>query len=252
MWKATKTMFIGLLLLIMSTSAYGKDEQAAPSDWEFNLAPLYLWGMFMSGDMTAKGTKNIPVDVDFGDIVSNLSAVFTFHFEGVWKNQWGFLVDFSYVKLGGDQETPGPTIHVDFEDIMTEGAGYYRFSKGPHAVDALFGVRYTHLSPTIGVGSLPRQTDTQNWVDPIIGARYIWSISDKWKLNLRADIGGFGVGSNFTYNLGAIIDFKPWKHVSILGGYRVLYQDYEDGSGIDEFKYDVTMHGPLLALNFTW
>jgi hypothetical protein len=161
-------------------------------------------------------------------------------------------VDFSYVKLGGDQETPGPTIHVDFEDIMTEGAGYYRFSKGPHAVDALFGVRYTYLSPRIGVGSLPRQTSRQDWLDPIIGARYIWSISDKWKLNLRGDIGGFGVGSNFTYNLAGIVEFKPWNHVSILGGYRVLYQDYEDGSGIDEFKYDVTMHGPLLALNFSW
>jgi hypothetical protein len=91
-----------------------------------------------------------------------------------WKNQWGFLVDFSYVKLGGDQESGGPTIHVDFEDLMTEAAGYYRFSKGPHAGDALFGVRYTLLSPTIGVGNLPSQTSRQDWVDPIIGARYIW------------------------------------------------------------------------------
>jgi len=51
---------------------------------------------------------------------SNLSAIFRVHFERVWKNQWGFLVDFSYVKLGGDQETPGPPIHVDFEDFMTD------------------------------------------------------------------------------------------------------------------------------------
>jgi hypothetical protein len=83
MLKATKAMFIGLVLLIMSTSAYGKDAPAVPDDWEFNLAPLYVWGIFMSGDMTAKGTSNIPVDVDFGDIVRNLSAIFTVHFEGV-------------------------------------------------------------------------------------------------------------------------------------------------------------------------
>ncbi len=252
MSKATKTVFMGLLLLIVATSAYGKDDPAVPDDWEFNLAPLYIWGMFMSGDMTAKGTKNIPVDVDFGDIVSNLSAVFTVHFEGVRKNQWGFLVDFSYVKLGGDQDTRGPTIHVDFEDLMTEAAGYYRFSKGPHAVDALFGVRYTHLSPTIGVGNLPRQTSTQDWVDPIIGARYHWSITDRWKFMIRGDIGGFGVGSDFTWNAITFIDYRLWKHVSILAGYRALYQNYKNGSGIDEFKFDVTMHGPILALNFTW
>ena len=249
--KIAKAMFVGLVLLIMSTSAYGKEEQPVTNDWKFNLAPLYIWGMFMSGDMTAKGSTN-PVDVKFGDVVSNLSAIFTVHFEGVWKNQWGFLVDFSYVKLGGDQETGGPKIHVDFKDLMTEAAGYYRFSKGPHAVDALFGVRYTHLSPTIGVGNFPSQTSRQDWVDPIIGARYIWTICDQWKLNLRGDIGGFGVGSDFTYNAIGLVEYKPWKHVSFLGGYRVLYQNYKDGTGVDEFKFDVTMHGPVLALNFTW
>jgi hypothetical protein len=99
---------------------------------------------------------------------------------------------------------------------------------------------------------LPSQTSRQDWVDPIIGARYIWTICDQWKLNLRGDIGGFGVGSDFTYNAIGLVEYKPWKHVSFLGGYRVLYQNYKDGSGIDEFKFDVTMHGPVLALNFTW
>ena len=251
MSKVTKAMLMGLLLLIISTSAYAKDDPAASGDWEFNLAPLYVWGMFMSGDMTAKGNTN-PVDIDFGDIVSNLSAIFTVHFEGVWEKQWGFLVDFSYVKLGGDQETRGPTIHVDLEDIMSEAAGYYRFDMGAHTVDALGGIRYTHLSPTIGVGNLPSQTSSQDWVDPIIGLRYIWSFADQWKLNLRGDIGGFGIGSSFTYNVAGIVEYKPWKYVSILAGYRALYQNYNDGTGVDEFKFDVTMHGPLLALNFTW
>ena len=69
---------------------------------------------------------------------------------------------------------------------------------------------------------------------------------------IRGDIGGFGVGSDFTWNAITFIDYRLWKHVSILGGYRALYQNYKNGSGIDEFKFDVTMHGPILALNFTW
>ncbi len=83
MSKVTRAIFMGLAFLIMSSSTYGKDDPADSADWEFNLAPLYVWGIFMSGDMTAKGTSNIPVDVDFGDIVRNLSAIFTVHFEGV-------------------------------------------------------------------------------------------------------------------------------------------------------------------------
>jgi hypothetical protein len=77
-------------------------------------------------------------------------------------------------------------------------------------------------------------------------------MSERWNLILRGDIGGFGVGSDLTWNLVGLVDFKPWKHVSLFGGYRALYQDYEDGSGVNEFKFDATMHGPILGLNITW
>ncbi len=48
------------------------------------------------------------------------------------------------------------------------------------------------------------------------------------------------------------IDWKPFKYVSFLGGYRALYQDYENGSGPDLFKIDATFHGPLLGVKFQW
>ena len=57
-------------------------------------------------------------------------------------------------------------------------------------------------------------------MDPIIGLCYIQRFADQWKLNLRGDIGGFGVGSSFTYNVAGIVEYKPWKYVSILAGYQ--------------------------------
>lgn len=33
-------------------------------------------------------------------------------------------------------------------------------------------------------------------------------------------------------------------------GYRVLYQNYEDGSGANRFAYDITTHGPIIGMNF--
>ena len=101
------------------------------------------------------------------DAISHLSAAFTVHFEGVWKKQWGFLADFSYVKLGEDQTIAGPvTVHADLEDFMIEAAGFYRFGMGAHSVDGLAGIRYTYLKPRIGIGGSPRKTFRQNWVDP--------------------------------------------------------------------------------------
>lgn len=241
-----------LSLLILYSTAHGEEDTAPPDDWEFNLAPLYLWAVSLNGDMTTKGNTN-PVDVNFSDAIGGLSAVFTVHFEGLHKSRWGFLTDVAYVKLSGDQNTGGPTLHVNFENFLGELAGLYRFGEGSHLVDALLGIRYTVLKPKIGIGNIPQQfSQTENWVDPIIGARYTWNISDRWKLMIRGDIGGFGVGSDFTWNAAGLIDFKLWKCVSVMAGYRALYQDYKDGSGIDEFKYDVTMHGPILAFNINW
>ena len=36
------------------------------------------------------------------------------------------------------------------------------------------------------------------------------------------------------------------------GGYRAMYQDYEDGSDSELFLFDATMHGPIFGLNITW
>ena len=55
-------------------------------DWEFTLSPLFLWGMGISGDATI-GDKTLPLEVEFGDIWSNLDTVFTVHFEAR-KDKW--------------------------------------------------------------------------------------------------------------------------------------------------------------------
>jgi hypothetical protein len=48
------------------------------------------------------------------------------------------------------------------------------------------------------------------------------------------------------------VHFQPWKNVGFVAGYRVLDQDYEDGTGLNRFKWDMRMSGPGLGLNFVW
>ena len=55
-----------------------------------------------------------------------------------------------------------------------------------------------------------------------MGGRYLRELNDQWTLILRADIGGFGVGSEFVWNVSGLVDYQPWKHISIIGGYRAL------------------------------
>jgi hypothetical protein len=170
------------------------------------------------------------------------------------KSGFGFLTDVSYLNFGGQQATPGPaplTLDVDFTMVMAELAGVYRFSLGENALDLIGGIRYYGLDTEIDVVGIPPRIDKdKDWTDAMLGARYIWTITDKWDFIARGDI-GFG-GSDLAWNLAGLFNYQPWKHVSLLFGYRYMDIDYEDGSGADLFKYDVTMHGPILGVNFVW
>ena len=229
------------------------EESSTNSDWEFSLAPMYLWAVSIDGDMTVKG-NDVEMDVPFNEIFDNLKGALTFHFEGVHKQRWGFFTDLNYIVLNPEESTPVGDIDIDFTEIMFELAGFYRITEGAHAIDGLGGLRYSSMDADVDFPApLPLDVDErEDWVDPYFGLRWQWMFAEKWATRLRGDIGGFGVGSDLTWNLVGKVDFKPWKHVSLFGGYRALYQDYSTGSGSNKFAFDATMHGPLLGLNITW
>ena len=259
--KTTKRAIVlsFVIFALLCPLAYAEDAKPT-KNWEFNLAPLYLWAVNMNGEMTV-ANQTLPVRLDFDEIFDKLEAIFTLHFEGLYKKKWGFLFDISYINIADQQTTPIGLFDVDFEDVMVELGAIYRFyDKGPHAFEGLGGVRYmdmdTELNIIGGPPPLPSRVESnQSWWDPILGVRYKWQISEKWRLNLRGDIGvGFGAGdtSDSTWNAVGLISWQPWKHVGFLGGYRALDQDYETGTGLNQFKYDMLMHGPVLAVNITW
>ena len=236
-------IFVALLLLVVfATSASA--EKASGKSWQWRLAPLYLWAVSIDGDQTI-GRATVPLKLEFGDIFDNLEAVFTANFEGMYNNRWGFLFDFSYIDIKGTQ---GP-VTVKFKNTLTEVDGLYRVISGEHNVDLLAGLRYTGQETSVEPTPIKVSPD---WYDPVIGGRWWWSFADKWSLVVRGDIGGFGVGSDFTWQALGLVDWQPFKNVSFVGGYRGLYQDYSEGSGATLFKYKATLHGPLLGFNIKW
>jgi len=240
-------------LLVLSGSAAFAEEKAKDKNWDFSLAPLYVWMVNMDGDLGI-GPISTGASIPFEDIFDNLESIFTVHFEGVHRSNWGFLLDVSYLDVSASKAAGPLALSIDFTSTLAEAGGYYRLKNGPHDVDFLAGVRYTKLEPdiTFTAPPLPPFSRTEDWVDPIVGLRYFYHFNDKWLLALRGDIGGFGVGSDFTWNALGVIQWQPWKYAGILAGYRALDQDYEDGSGPDRFKYDMRLHGPVLAINFVW
>jgi hypothetical protein len=88
----------------------------------------------------------------------------------------------------------------------------------------------------------------RDWMDPIIGARWQWNFNENWFLAAKGDIGGFGVGSDFTWNTQATIGYQFTEYFSTELGYRYFDTDYRDG----DFSYDIAEHGAFIGFNFTF
>lgn len=121
---------------------------------------------------------------------------------------------------------------------------------GNHTVDGAAGLRYTSMDVDLLFKNIGQRIDTDyNWTDPIVGLRYNYSITTDWNLRLFGDIGGFGVGSDFTWEGVVMLKYQPWENIVLVVGYRALGADYVSSGTTNSFTYDAIIHGPLAGLD---
>jgi hypothetical protein len=214
--------------------------------WTFDVS-LYGLAAGMSGDVGV-GSVTTGVDVGFKDILDNLE----FGAMGaarVGYGPWAFTTEVLYMSLEGSKG--GVTANLD--QWMVEPTFSYRVSK---YFEPLAGVRYNTLSAEFrGPGILPTPrvpTGTQDWWDPIVGGNLSLPLPKGFSLNFRGDVGGFGVGSDVTWQAFPYVSWQFTQWASLQAGYRWLYMDYETGSGQSRFKYDMLIQGAQLGFTFSF
>ena len=240
------------MTICIAGSAMAADTKLSDDEWHFTLAPLFLWGMNIDGTSQI-GPVSAPLDLTFtDDILENLSAVFTVHFEAQ-KRDWTLFAEYQYVDLDPSVETPSAaSADIDFQNQLGElGVAYRVATFGINDLEVLGGARYTRQDLEVNLNPGPVPVDvTETWWDGFAGLRIFTHISDSWTFIGRGDIGGGG--SDFVWNLVGMFDyqFKDWG--SVFFGYKWMDYDYDSGSGLDYYAYDALQQGPLAGLSFHW
>jgi len=113
----------------------------------------------------------------------------------------------------------------------------------------MLGVQFNSMKGSLkGSGPLGvNLSDTQSWVDPYLGVRLTLPREDKWRFGFNGFIGGFGVGSDFAWQVFPNLGYRFNNLFELSGGYRAIYMDYKNGSGNEEFTYKLTTYGPQLG-----
>ncbi|HXX08627.1 MAG TPA: hypothetical protein VEJ43_11245 [Pseudolabrys sp.] len=95
-------------------------------------------------------------------------------------------------------------------------------------------------------------TKSVGWFDPLVGIRLRHQFAPGVNFVASGDVGGFGVGSKFSWQALAALnyDFCVRNNVTWSGmvGYKALFVDYSQGSGVNHYEYDMTMHGPIIGI----
>ncbi|MDF1860080.1 MAG: hypothetical protein P1U87_07685 [Verrucomicrobiales bacterium] len=94
-----------------------------------------------------------------------------------------------------------------------------------------------------GVLSNSSVSDSKSWVDPIVGIRGQWLVTDDIYFVARADYGGFGISSESTYNLYGAFGTQVKANTTIELGIRSMGVDYRRGG----FVYDMGLTGPFMG-----
>jgi opacity protein-like surface antigen len=91
------------------------------------------------------------------------------------------------------------------------------------------------------IAHLPRVE--RHWWDHAIGVRGGAPITEKLSASGFADIGGFGVGSQFSWEIYAGLDYAFTEHVSAIAGFRYLSIDYDESGA----ELDLQTYGPVIG-----
>lgn len=224
---------------------------------EFLLEP-YLMFPNMSGTVGVGQLPDLDVDASASDIFDQLQFGIMLYAEGR-TDKWAFTTDLLYMDLKQDA-TPGTVIasgELGVSQFCWELAGLRRVASflevgvGGRVNSIYADVELVRNTVQEGTSTVVDTTTSATWFDPVFIVRARKELG-KWQFQFRGDVGGFGVGSDLTWQLQALVGYRLSALLQLTTGYRTLAMDYEQGTGSDRFRYDVNTFGPMLRLGFNF
>lgn len=258
-----------------------------PTGWQFQFTP-YGWLPWVEGDAVVRG-RSFAVSENPAQVLESLDFAWMSYMQAR-RGAVTLFSDVIYADVTNDGSfvsskafsphvagTLGAVLSSNYSYWIVEAGGMYetnRWSFGNNYggetdtwLEILAGGRYWHqeldinvaLAGTLNVDGLVVSGATAlarsggvHWIDPFMGMRLHYKPTLADEFTVRGDIGGFGIGSQFTWHVLATYNAYLGTHSGIIFdgylGYKALSVDYDEGVGISRYEFDTTQHGPVIGI----
>ena len=247
------------------------EEKKMEDGWQFKITP-FLWLPSIDGTIIIDqppGFASGKLPVGPGNYLENLDFVGMLDLQA-HKGRLSFLADIISLRFSDNESAKFPGVlpgggdwsvgaDWDLEALVLEFAGGYTVLRDKQSnFDLLGGVRYASLETGVSLdiaGTLPPWassrtfSNTETYVDLIIGFKGNFELGKKWYLPYYFDIGGFGLDSDLTLQAYAGIGYGFCDWFSTALGYRYLYYDFGNDGRLLE---DLILHGVTFGFTFNF
>lgn len=219
------------------------------------IARLGVWGTSLNGH-AGVGPLSTGVNASFSDILDQTNVA-VFPSFTLTKGNWLMAINGVYANLGDDVHIDGPlgfgrgadvTSNIGIADVAIG----YTIARGklttgqPFSLSPAIGGRITSIDAEINPEDFDSVSNSRTWFDPYVGATITIGLTPKLDWRTAGTVGGFGVGSQFTWTAETMLEWHFSKHVGFDIGYRALAWEYD----LNGFQWDMTMQGPWIGLFF--
>ncbi|MGI9263426.1 MAG: hypothetical protein ACR2QU_00770 [Gammaproteobacteria bacterium] len=254
----------GFVLVAPQTNSHAADlpgsvqyEATTDSGLSFSIVPFYFWVPGLNGTAGVLGTTAeidiTPIDVieNLGDYLDSLDGLYKGTGE-VRYREFGLLYDVFHTEVSSADEIDlgiiSPiALDVGFSMTMATLAGSYRFHESANGyIAGLAGVRIWDVNVDIGVDLnivALTASDGDTWVDPIIGGKGRFNLTENAYASGWAMIGGFGAGSDFMWDIWGNVGYQKNNWLDLFAGLRATGTEYQNGS----FVWDIVQYGPVIG-----
>ncbi|WP_269792273.1 hypothetical protein [Stenotrophomonas sp. Iso1] len=239
-----------MVLLAMGGIPLAQAQAVDSSDadrWRFQATP-YVWMSGMEGRVRPfRHAPMADVHKSFSELMDSLDAA-AFVTGTARRGNVVLQADVTHASTSDSTPLPiGIAANTKVrQSSATVTAGYAWMTTERTGIDLMAGLRYWDISAAVNVPGVVSARSESSFVDPIAAARWRQAIAPRWSSVAYVDVGGFGVGSDATWQVLALANYQANDTLFLSMGYRHLSVDYRDSGK----RLDVSLSGPMLGVTY--
>jgi hypothetical protein len=231
------------------------DPKGNPEKWNFNITPFLILP-WVSGNVQSEMLSE-DFGIDPADFITSLNGTFMINAElskGKFFAAPSYIFNYNEVEKilwtsnNGNQSI---VVQPEYQRHILEVIAGMRFRLGSKfMLDPYAGFRYTHyrlFGEVEGIANTNEIDEKVDFWDPVLGFKAHFYPIPRIPVELKADIGGFGVGSKLTWSAWLNSGYAVSPTVDLIAGFGALSNEYESETasgrtfGMTSLTYGITV-----------